>query len=977
MTGVQDFVGREAELSAIRRAADQVAATGTPRFVLIEGPAGVGKTALLNEAVKFIDSWWRANVYLDVGDRFRPGYGATHLLRKPQRYNAPKDAAELQAWVQATADAISEPIVVVMEDLQWVDEMSAGIIFDVIREIEDVPMFNLVTMQTNNRECVTRFSRLAETVGEAIHFILEPFSVEEVGRHLSTITGMPISERVAEDVHGHTDGFPEFVSALGRSLGNSTDELGRRLPAAFRELELESGPAGSHRRVVQGLLQECSEDAQRMLLLLSCAHRSLSAAEIGRALSLEAVDVEALRRTSLVTENTISGRYSISYGIVQRAILANYSRQCRADLHRQLAVGESGESAARHRSQAAVLDPSADPPQGLVHEVLESAALASTMGDRISALELAWLAFDVERNEATLEAFAFAALRARKLFTLADSKDWIRDATRGSLRRALEAHDAIQRGNFEAGLALLSHTGYLHQASTITVLIYAEAVVQLARLLSLRGTYQRVATLVTEMSEILTSMSARVFAPGQNAGITTPGAATPDHVRGEFVSIRSLLSLWSILEDRTLRRAEADQRIDELVRNLEQFPETELARAEILTGKGSRRRISGDRIGSQESYLTSLENRQDRDPSVPAYAQLNLCLLYFDAAMWTEAHRCAMRAAASVLAVREEQLGAIAYSFSRLVPAARGRIEEVTWHEERLAAPAHHALPLGEGSRLLVQAWSAIAERDHRSVVNHLVKLSSVSTVWSQTVQMGALLGRAYFYSGRGSAIRGLRNDIEMLPVEDTLCQQYVIEHLKGLQDQADASPLSAMAHYVKALDIISSEPGFNRSDIPGDGGTLRIYRALLALDIGYLVATHRGALEEYQGTAQGLLAWAASMFEACESEGLFQQADHLFIALQHNETPQHAVELGDDLMSLPTDVSSEARYALASLTGREREISLLVGQGLTNKQVAERLVISVRTVEYHVANVLGKLQLSSRHDLRRLLLEDAEPSSN
>lgn len=976
MVGMWDFVGREAELSAIRRAAGEVAATGSPRFVLIEGPAGVGKTALLNEAIKYIESWWRANVYLDVGDRFRPGYGATHLLRKPQRYNAPSDPGELQAWVQATADAISDPIVVVMEDLQWIDEMSAGIIFDVIREIEDVPMFNLVTMQTNNRECVTRFSRLAETVGEATHFVLEPFSVEEVGRHLSTITGMPISERVAEDVHGRTDGFPEFVSALGRSLGSSTDELGRRLPAAFRELELESGPAGSHRRVVQGLLQECSDDVQRMLLL-SCAHRSLSAAEIGRALHLEAVDVEALRRTNLVTENTISGRYSISYGIVQRAILANYSRQARADLHRQLALGESGESAARHRSQAAVLDPSAEPPEGLVDDVLESAALASTMGDRVSALELARLAFDVERNEATLEAFAFAALRARKLFTLADSKDWIRDATRGSLRRALEAHDALQRGNFEAGLALLSHTGYLHQASTITVLIYAEAVVQLARLLSLRGTYQRVATLVTEMSQILASMSGRVFAPGQNAGMTSPGAATPEHVRCEFVSIRSLLSLWSIIEDRTLRRTEADERIDELLRNLERFPETELARAEILTGKGSRRRISGDRVGSQESYLTSMANRQDRDPSVPAYAQLNLCLLYFDAAMWTEAHRCAMSAAASVLAVREEQLGAIAYSFSRLVPAARGRIEEVTWHEERLTAAAHQALPLGEGSRLLVQAWSAIAERDHRSVVNHLVKLSSVSTVWSQTVQMGALLGRAFFYSGRGSAIGGLRNDIEVLPVEDTLCQQYVVAHLKGLQDQAESSPLSAMAHYVKALDIISSEPGFNRTDIPGDGGTLRIYRALLALDIGYLVATHRDALQDYQSTAQGLLAWAASTFEACESEGLFQQADHLFIALQHNETPQHAVEQGDDLMSLPTDVSSEARYALASLTGREREISLLVGQGLTNKQVAERLVISVRTVEYHVANVLGKLQLSSRHDLRRLLLEDAEPSSN
>ncbi len=972
MARVQDFVGREAELSALRRAADEVAATGSPRFVLIEGLAGVGKTALLNEAVKYVDTWWRANVYLDVGDRFRPGYGATHLLRKPQRYNAPQDPAELQAWVQATADAISDPIVVVMEDLQWIDEMSAGIIFDVIREIEDVPMLNFVTMQTNNRECVTRFSRLAETIGEATHIVLEPFSVEEVGRHLSTITGMPISERVAEEVHGHTDGFPEFVRVLGRILGNSTDDLGRRLPAAFKELELESGPAGSHRRVVKGLLQECAEDVQQMLLLLSCAHRSLSAAEIGRALDLESVDVEALRRTHLVAENTISGRYSIAYGVVQRAIIANFSRRCRADLHRRLAEHDAGESAARHRSEAAVLEPSASPPAGLAEGVLESAAQASMMGDRLSALELTRLAFDVERKDSTLEAYAFAALRARRLFTLADSRDWIHDATRGSLRRALEAHDAIHRGDIEAGLALLSNTTHLHQASTITVLIYAEAVVQLARLLSLRGAYRRVARLVTEISDILSGMSTRVFLPGQAESLSA-GAATLEHVHCEFVSIKSMLSMWSVMEDQTLNSREADRLLDDIVRTLERFPETEVARAEVLTGKGSRRRVSGDRVGAQASFLTSTSNWQDRDPSVPAYAQLNLCLLYFDAAMWAEAHRSAMSAAASVLSVREEQLGAIAYSLARLVPAARGRLEEVTWHEERLTAPDHHPLPLGEGSRLIVQAWGAISEGDHRSVVNHLLKFNAVGTLWSGTVQMSALLGRSYYYSGRSGAIAGLLREMETVRTEDVLVQKYVIEHLRALKDQAEGSPLAAVQHYLQALEIISSERGFNRSDIPGDGGTLRIYRALLALDLGYLVATRREDLHEHLDTAQGLLAWAASTFEACESEGLFQQADHLFIALQRNEVPPQTTELTNSLMNLPIDVSSEARFALASLTAREREISLMVGKGLANKQIAEPLVISVRTVEYHVANILGKLRLSSRHDLRRLLMEDAD----
>ena len=49
------------------------------------------------------------------------------------------------------------------------------------------------------------------------------------------------------------------------------------------------------------------------------------------------------------------------------------------------------------------------------------------------------------------------------------------------------------------------------------------------------------------------------------------------------------------------------------------------------------------------------------------------------------------------------------------------------------------------------------------------------------------------------------------------------------------------------------------------------------------------------------------------------------------------------------------------SLTDREREVLVLVAQGLSNRQIADSLVISERTARTHVSNILGKLGVASR----------------
>jgi DNA-binding NarL/FixJ family response regulator len=68
--------------------------------------------------------------------------------------------------------------------------------------------------------------------------------------------------------------------------------------------------------------------------------------------------------------------------------------------------------------------------------------------------------------------------------------------------------------------------------------------------------------------------------------------------------------------------------------------------------------------------------------------------------------------------------------------------------------------------------------------------------------------------------------------------------------------------------------------------------------------------------------------------------------------------------------VASEPRTVTA-LTDREREILVLVAQGLSNQQIADALVISERTARTHVSNILSKLGLASRTQAALLAIRE------
>ena len=85
---------------------------------------------------------------------------------------------------------------------------------------------------------------------------------------------------------------------------------------------------------------------------------------------------------------------------------------------------------------------------------------------------------------------------------------------------------------------------------------------------------------------------------------------------------------------------------------------------------------------------------------------------------------------------------------------------------------------------------------------------------------------------------------------------------------------------------------------------------------------------------------------------------------------PSDASEEASPTTAQPPPSARKPLTYPAGLTAREVEILRLVAQGRTNAQVAEQLVISPRTVNWHLTSIYGKIEVSSRSAATRYAIE-------
>lgn len=146
--------------------------------------------------------------------------------------------------------------------------------------------------------------------------------------------------------------------------------------------------------------------------------------------------------------------------------------------------------------------------------------------------------------------------------------------------------------------------------------------------------------------------------------------------------------------------------------------------------------------------------------------------------------------------------------------------------------------------------------------------------------------------------------------------------------------------------------------DVIGDNPALRV----LVLSAS---GEHADVLEAVKSGATGYLLKSAGREELLDAVRRTAVGDPVF-------TPGLAGLVLGEYRRLASDPAPATPHGprAPSLTERETEVLRLVAKGLSYKQIAERLVISHRTVQNHVQNTLGKLQLHNRVELVRYAIE-------
>ncbi|MEV4711481.1 AAA family ATPase [Micromonospora sp. NPDC049374] len=936
------LVGRDDLMATVRSALLDDVTPGQTAAVFLTGESGVGKTRLLHEIGEQLGHGGAlvlTGSCLDIGDA-SPLHPLRQALRRLDADLAPPAAASVRALLGVFAEdragpdgagallervsrglnviAGGRPLVLVLDDLQWVDRTTRQLLLYLLAGLGDLQLSVLAAVRSESlqgahplRRVLTELRRL-RSVRVLDLAPLDRAGTEELA---TTVMRRHLAPEAAEQLWQRSGGNPFVVEELSRELRDGRDGLSDTLREVF---------------------------LARVDALPRPAHRAVHAVAAG----VEPVEHWLLARV---------------VGLPEHELLD----AVRAAVSHRLLVGSADGYRLRHRLVAEVLEDELLPAErALLHRRYAEALTSAPAELHQARLAHHWrLAGEPER---ALPAAMAAAEEAERLYGYAEahrhwsvalqSAEGLPGVDRPTLLgRAAEA--AHHCGEYARALALLEEL-----AGADTDLPACELHIRRARYLAAAG---RSALAEAEYEQAL---AAADCTPGQRA---TAAARLAE----------LLLQLG--------RYAEAGERAREA-----------LALAEQVDGATTEVVLASAALGFSEAY------RQDPDaglavlrralataeragrPEDVALAYLHLAELLTGPLNILEEGVVVARRGAERVA--ELGLGR-SYETRLLAIATNGLFRVGQWAEaEKVVASALRHRPSGADAVELLLARCRLsvgygdveaADRDLDAVATILAGGGARHVIPLLTLRAGLAMWQGRHDVARHAVQRGLTETRS----DDLVILAVLVWH--GLRAEAEAHASRTVAvddNAVRRLRGIAervaarSERAARPVRYVIDG-----YLALCAAEVSRLDGADpelwaRAAAEwdhrnhPYPAAYSRLRqaeALLASRRKAATAGKLLRQAYQSAQALG-------AVPLTDEIRTLAgrARVALEERGAvgaatpdgsggeeLAALTAREREVLAAVAEGLTNKEIGQRLFISERTIGVHVSHIFDKLQVRTR----------------
>ena len=933
----EELLERDGELDRIG-ALVEGAASARGRVVLVEGPAGIGKTELLAagralaleaglEACSargselerdltfgMVRQLFERRVRAEPDGLLGGGAHPARPVFLPEADGHARVATSLEAlhglyWLCANLTA-RRPTVLVLDDAHWADAASVRFVEYVARRVRDLALLVLVARRTSEPAADARvWTRLAAEPG-VDRLQLQPLSAPAVGELVRRRLSSAPDEGFVSACHEATGGNPFLVHELLADAGSipptqeAAGELLRRAPdTVARSVELR----------LAGLPPDAVALARAAAVLGGPAGLREAAAVAGLTQPAAAEAADALEAAAILAGG---GPLDFVHPLVRAAVYAGQRTADRTAAHRRAAGLLADEGAAPGRIAVHLLatQPAGD---GWVVEALREAGReAIAQGDSQAA---------VSYFRRALAEPPGPQVRADVLRELGSSERQIGDrAALAHLGEALRLSPDVERRTAAARAlapALLAN-GRVADAQHV-----------------LDGTLAAVAEADPEQAVQLEAEVLSAARLSLSAGLW--GAERVERWRGRLRG--------DTPGERLLLANLATQT------SLGAWPAVEAARlAELAAGDG---RLLAEQTADampfyQVAYVLTAADRFDT------------------------AERLLQQAAADARA-RGSLLGtALASLFRSYVALGRGQVAEAEGHATlALELAVQLDAPFFLVPAAVAATIDVLVERGRTGDAEDLLAAQGLEGPLDDSVMLRLLL-----YSRGGLRIAQRRWE----EAADDLLElgrrqagwQALTPHLNP-HDVAGAIALAGLGERAAAVGLAGE--GVARARRWGARRALgRALRALaLSGEDGGRIDRLREAASALSGSparldeARVLVDLGAALRRAgrrAEAAGVLGRA--LDLAGRGGGTAV-AGRASEELHALGLRPRRGALTGVDALTGSERRVVELAAEGLSNREIAQTLFVTVRTVEVHLTHAYQKLEIDSRRELRRALAAD------